>query len=66
MTRLLRAAVYGRLGLQRQAAQAVQDLLELAPDAADRAGEYLGYWQLPPDLVEDLLGGLQSAGLKAA
>ncbi|MEZ5863301.1 MAG: hypothetical protein R3D25_04235 [Geminicoccaceae bacterium] len=66
MTRLLRAAVYGRLGLQRQAAQAVQDLLEVAPDAADRAGEYLGYWQLPPDLVEDLLGGLQSAGLKAA
>lgn len=66
MTRMLRAAVYGRLGEEGQAAQAVQGLLELAPDAGERAGEYLGYWQLPPALVEDLLGGLQRAGLQAA
>ncbi len=66
MTRLLRAAVYGRLGDEEQAARAVQGLLELAPDAGERAGEYLGYWQLPPALVEDLLGGLQLAGLQAA
>ncbi len=66
MTRLLRAAVYGRLGEEAQAAEAVQGLLELAPDAGERAGEYLGYWQLPPALVADLLGGLQRAGLQAA
>lgn len=64
MARLLRAAVYGQLGPPEKAAEAVADLLELAPDAASRAGEYLGYWQLPPALIQELLGGLHRAGLK--
>ncbi len=64
MTRLLRAAILGRTGPPEAAAEAVAALLELAPDAASRASDYLGYWNLGPDLVQKLLGGLEQAGLR--
>ena len=63
MTRLLRAAVLGRLGPPEAAAEAVDELLALEPEAASLAGDYFGYWNLPPELIEDLLDGLARAGL---
>ena len=64
MTRLLRAAVLGRLGPPEAAAEAVQDLLALQPGAAAMAGDYFAYWNLAPELIDDLLEGLERAGLK--
>jgi len=64
MVRLLRAAVLGRLGPPEAAALAVEDLLALQPEAASMARDYFGYWNLAPELIEALLGGLERAGLK--
>lgn len=64
MTRLLRAAVLGRLGPRDAAARAVEDLLALQPRAATMAGAYFAYWNLAPELIEALLDGLERAGLK--
>lgn len=64
MTRLLRAAVLGRLGPPEPAALAVEDLLALQPEAAAMAGDYFAYWNLAPALIEALLLGLDRAGLK--
>jgi TolB-like protein/Tfp pilus assembly protein PilF len=63
MTRLLRTAVLGRHGPPEAAAEAAAALLELQPDAAALARDYFGYWNMPEDLVDQLIGGLAEAGL---
>jgi adenylate cyclase len=63
ITSLLRAAVLGRHGPPAAAEAAVAELLALQPDAASYARDYFRYWNLSPELVDDLLDGLSRAGL---
>jgi TolB-like protein/cytochrome c-type biogenesis protein CcmH/NrfG len=58
------AAVYGQLGDQSAARQAVRDLLTQKPDFAATAREDWGHWLGPGELLEHLLDGLRKAGLE--
>ena len=66
MTRLLRAAVLGRLGPPEKASEAVAELLAIQPDAATLARDYFGYWNISPELTDDLMDGLDRAGLNVS
>jgi TolB-like protein/pimeloyl-ACP methyl ester carboxylesterase/Tfp pilus assembly protein PilF len=59
------AAVYGQLGNQEAADDAVRELLLLRSDFAVNARAELGKWY-PPELVEHLIDGLRKAGLEIA
>jgi adenylate cyclase len=61
---LLRAAVLGQLGREREAAQAVEELLALKPDFPSQARFLIGCYAKSPYLVEGLLDGMRLAGLK--
>jgi adenylate cyclase len=61
---LLRAAVLGQLGREREAAQAVAELLALKPDFPSQARFLIGCYAKFPYLVEGLLDGMRLAGLK--
>lgn len=63
MTRLLKAAVLGRAGPQEEASKAVAELLMLEPEAASLTRDYFGYWNLSPELIDQLVDGLGRAGL---
>jgi TolB-like protein/Tfp pilus assembly protein PilF len=58
------ASVYGQLGDQPAARQAVRDLLTQKPDFAATAREDWGHWLGPGELLEHLLDGLRKAGLE--
>ncbi len=66
MTRLLRTAVLGRHGPPEAAAEAAASLLELEPQAAALARDYLGYWNMEPAVVDALVDGLGRAGLSVS
>jgi TolB-like protein len=57
------AAVYGQLGESESAQNAVRALLELRPHFAETAHQELAKWW-EPELVEQLINGLQKAGLE--
>ncbi len=66
MTGLLRAAVLGRLGPPEKASEAVAKLMAIEPDAATLARDYFGYWNISPELTDELIDGLDRAGLKVS
>ncbi|MBD3853187.1 MAG: protein kinase [Acidobacteria bacterium] len=57
------AAVYGQLGDQPAARQAVRELLAQKPDFGATAREEWGRWVGPGELLEHLIDGLRKAGL---
>jgi TolB-like protein/Tfp pilus assembly protein PilF len=57
------AAVYGQLGDQQAARQAVRELLAQKPDFGATAREEWGRWVGPGELLEHLIDGLRKAGL---
>jgi len=56
------AAIYGQLGEQEAAAEALREVLALKPDFAEIARDQFGKWYRP-ELVEQLIDGLGKAGL---
>jgi serine/threonine protein kinase/tetratricopeptide (TPR) repeat protein len=58
-----RAAVYGQLGEQERAREALRELLAILPDFGAIAREEYGKWH-DPELVEHWLDGLRKAGLE--
>jgi eukaryotic-like serine/threonine-protein kinase len=61
------AVIYGHLGENKLAERALRDLLELKPDIAETARDYLGMWySYSSDLIEHQIEGLRKAGLKIA
>ncbi len=66
ISRLLRAAVLGRLGPSEATTEAAEALLALDPEAAARARDYLGFWNMDETVVEAVLQGLDRAGLSAS
>ncbi len=61
---LLRAAVLGQLGREREAAQAVAELLRLKPDFPANGPFLIGCYVKFKDLASALFDGLRKAGLK--
>ena len=61
---LLRAAALGQLGREREAAQAVAELLQLKPDFSTNGPFLIGCYVKFKDLADALLDGLRKAGLK--
>ena len=61
---LLRAAVLGQLGREREAAQAVAELLQLKQDFPTNGPFLIGCYVKSKDLADVLLDGLRLAGLK--
>ena len=61
---LLRAAALGQLRREREAAQAVAELLALKPDFPSQGRFLIGCYAKFPYLVEGLLDGMRLAGLK--
>jgi len=61
---LLRAAALGRLGREREAAQALAELLSLKPDFSTNGPFLIGCYVKSKDLVNALLDGLRLAGLQ--
>jgi adenylate cyclase len=61
---LLRAAVLGQLGREREAAQAVAELLQLKQDFSTNGPFLIGCYVKFKDLADALLDGLRLAGLK--
>jgi adenylate cyclase len=61
---LLRAAALGRLGRQKEGAQALAELLHLRPDFPAAGPFLISCYAKFPYLVEGLLEGLRLAGLK--
>jgi adenylate cyclase len=61
---LLRAAALGQLGREREAAQAVAELLRLKPDFSTNGPFLIGCYVKVKDLADALLDGLRLAGLK--
>jgi adenylate cyclase len=61
---LLRAAVMGQLGREREAAQAVAELLRLKQDFSTNGLFLIGCYVKFRDLTNALLDGLRLAGLK--
>jgi adenylate cyclase len=59
---LMRAAVLGLLG-RANARTAYERILELKPDFAVGAGEYIRFFMLDDQLAETILSGLRKAGL---
>lgn len=66
MTGLLRAAVLGRLGPPEKASEAVAALMAIEPNAATLARDYFGYWNISPELTDELIDGLNRAGLEVS
>ena len=66
MTALLRAAALGRLGPSEEASEAVAELMAIEPNAAALARDYFGYWNISPELTDELIDGLDRAGLKVS
>jgi TolB-like protein/Tfp pilus assembly protein PilF len=64
-TQVAVAAIYSQLGETEQAQEALRGLLKLRPDFGVVAREELSKWW-QPELVEQLLGDLQKAGLRSA
>jgi hypothetical protein len=62
---LLRAATLGRLGKRSEAAQALAELLAMKPDFPGQARFLINCFTRFDYLIEDLLAGLDVAGLKA-
>jgi TolB-like protein/DNA-binding SARP family transcriptional activator/Flp pilus assembly protein TadD len=58
------AAIYGQLGRPAEAKKAVTDLLGLNPDFVERPRFYIGAYVFSDETVEQLIGGLQKAGLE--
>ena len=61
-THAMRAAAYGQLGQQAEAARALHDLLTLRPDFAEAARREYAKWY-DSDLIEHVIDGLKKAGL---
>jgi TolB-like protein len=64
-TKVALGALYGQLGERETARRSVEELLELRPNFALTAHEELAKWW-EPQLVEQLIDGLQKAGLEIA
>jgi len=60
---LIRAAVLGLLGCITDAETAYAKLLELKPDFAEKAHDYVSFFVLDESLLEKMLVGLRNAGL---
>jgi adenylate cyclase len=61
---LLRAAALGRLGREKEGAQALAELLHLRPDFPAAGPFLISCYAKFPHLIEGLLDGLRLAGLK--
>ncbi len=61
---LLRAAVLGRLGREKEGAQALAELLHLRPDFPAAGRFLISCYAKFPYLIDELLDGLRQAGLK--
>ena len=60
---LARAAALGKLGQDREAVKAVQELLKLRPDFASRPDFYVGCFVHSDQTRADVLEGLRAGGL---
>jgi adenylate cyclase len=58
----MHAMAYGALGMRKEAATAVERLLEVYPEFPDRARDELSLW-VSPERTERLLEGLRNAGV---
>jgi adenylate cyclase len=61
---LLRAAVLGRMGREKEGAQALAELLHLRPDFATEGRFLISCYAKFPYLIEELLDGLRQSGLQ--
>ena len=61
---LLRATVLGRMGREKEGAQALAELLQLKPDFATQSRFLISCFAKFPYLIDELLDGLRQAGLK--
>jgi adenylate cyclase len=60
---LLRAAVLGRMGREKEGAQALAELLHLRPDFPAAGRFIISCYAKFPYLIDELLDGLRQAGL---
>jgi len=60
---MMRAAVLGRLGRQKEAKTALNQLLKLEPDFATRGRSLISRYVKVDDLVDTIIEGLRKAGL---
>jgi hypothetical protein len=62
----LRAAALAKLGRNAEAREAAEELLTLKPDIGNRIRHLLSYTVKQPDVIEDFLDGLRTAGSRIA
>jgi adenylate cyclase len=62
---LIKAATLGKLGRQEEARQSLERLLMLRPDFAQRPAQYIGIFVISDPLRQQLLDGLNAAGLNS-
>ena len=60
------AAVYGKLGMSLEAIDAVEQLINLAPNCQNELANEFRLWNYPADHAADLLDGLSLAGLQCS
>jgi adenylate cyclase len=60
---MMRAAVLGRLGRQKEAKTALNQLLKLEPDFATRGRSLISRYVKVDDLIDTIIEGLRKAGL---
>ena len=61
---MLLAMCYGQLGREREGHAACDKLLELVPDIGAYVREFLTAWNMPEDLIDNIVDGLRKAGLR--
>jgi len=57
------AATYGHLGQTEKAREAVDQLLELRPDIANKIRQECRFWNFPEPVIAKIVDGLRKAGL---
>lgn len=61
---MLLAMCYGQLGREREGHAACDKLLELVPDIGAYVRDFLAAWNMPEDLIDNIVDGLRKAGLR--
>jgi len=61
---MIRASILGWLGKKEEAADAIKELLSLAPDFSQKAPDLINAYLLDKDLTKNITDGLLHAGLK--
>lgn len=60
---MIRAAALGKLGEQKEAKKAIDQLIKMVPDFGHRAKQLIGRYIKVNDVINSIVDGLQNAGL---